>query len=705
MRCILFFLVFFLTHNFCFSQNRVIDSLTTSFHNLTKNNSDDDTSCVLTLNDLSWEYLGIGDFTNSIKYANEAILFSGKITKAKNAIKSKFIANSYYILGVINHSKGSYNEAQEAYLKSLEFWKDAGIKKGVATCNSNIGLIYFDKGNHAKALEYHFKALKIREETNNKHGIIDSYNNIGNIFDEKKDYQKALDYYNKALNLASQEDDEQGIATSYSSIGLVYLSLRDYDKALDYNFKSLKIHIEIGHKQGEATSYTNIGNIYYLQNRNDESLEFYLKALKIYEEETGDQAGMTITYNSIGNLYLQMKKPLESKNNQLKSLSIAKEIGTLPDMMNAYLGMSKADSVMGNFKEAYDNHKMYTIIKDSIFNQETNKKSVQAEMNFEFEKKEQQDKLEQEKKDALAVEELSKQRLQRNGFIIGFGLMLVLALVSYRNYRNKKKSHAVIEHQKELVEEKNKEILDSINYAERIQRSFIATKELLDENLSDYFIIFKPKDVVSGDFYWAAKLLNGNFALVTADSTGHGVPGAIMSLLNVTSLEKAIEQLIQPSEIFDSTRRTIISRLKKDGSIEGGKDGMDASITVYDFKNKKIIVSAANNPVWIVRGKETIEIKPDKMPIGKHDKQDIPFSQQEFDLEIGDVIYTLTDGFPDQFGGEKGKKFMIKNLRQLINDNAHLAMEEQKQILETAFANWVGNLEQVDDVTLIGIRV
>ncbi len=255
------------------------------------------------------------------------------------------------------------------------------------------------------------------------------------------------------------------------------------------------------------------------------------------------------------------------------------------------------------------------------------------------------------------------------------------------------------------MEEKNKEILDSINYAERIQRSFIATKELLDENLSDYFIIFKPKDVVSGDFYWAAKLLNGNFALVTADSTGHGVPGAIMSLLNVTSLEKAIEQLTQPSEIFDSTRKTIISRLKKDGSIEGGKDGMDASITVYDFKNKKMIVSAANNPVWIVRGKETIEIKPDKMPIGKHDKQDIAFSQQEFDLETGDVIYTLTDGFPDQFGGEKGKKFMIKNLRQLINDNAHLEMEEQKQILETAFRNWVGNLEQVDDVTLIGIRV
>ena len=705
MRYFIFFLVLNYIQISCFSQNRVIDSLTTSFHNSIKNNPNDDTSCVLTLNDLSWEYLGEGDFDNAIKYGNEAIFFSGKISKNKKQIRAKFLANSYYIMGVVQHSKGSYNEAQDAYLKSLESWKEAGIKKGIATCNSNIGLIYFDKGNHGKALEYHFKALKIREEIKNKHGIIDSYNNIGNIFDEKKDYQRALEYYMKALNIARQENDEQGIGTSYSSISLAYLSLRNYDKALDYNFKALEINKKSGHKQGEATAYANFGNIYYLQGKNDEALVFNLKALKIYIEETGDQAGMTATYSSIGNLYLQMKKPLESKNNQLKSLSIAKEIGTLPDMMNAYWGISKADSAMGNFKEAYDNHKMYTIIKDSIFNQDANKKSVQAEMNFEFEKKEQQEKLEQEKKDAVAVEELKKQRLQRNGFIAGFVLMLVLAGVSYKSYRNKMKAHAVIAHQKELVEEKNKEILDSINYAERIQRSFIATKDLLDENLSDYFIIFKPKDVVSGDFYWASKLLNGNFALVTADSTGHGVPGAIMSLLNVTSLEKAVEQLTQPSQIFDSTRRTIIERLKKDGSAEGGKDGMDASITVYDFKNKKLIVASANNPIWIVRGKETIEIKPDKMPIGKHDKQDIPFSQQEFDLETGDVVYTLTDGFPDQFGGEKGKKFMIKNLRQLITDNAHLAMAEQKQILETTFANWVGNLEQVDDVTLIGIRV
>ena len=259
--------------------------------------------------------------------------------------------------------------------------------------------------------------------------------------------------------------------------------------------------------------------------------------------------------------------------------------------------------------------------------------------------------------------------------------------------------------QRHIVEEKHKEITDSINYAERIQRSFLATKELLDENLKDHFVFFKPKDIVSGDFYFAEKLTNNSFLLATADSTGHGVPGAIMSLLNITSLEKAIENQDQPSDILNTTRKIIIERLKKDGSAEGGKDGMDCSVICFDFKKKKIIVSAANNPVWIVRGSETIEIKPDKMPVGKHDKQHVSFTQQTIDIKKGDVIYTITDGFSDQFGGSLGKKFMSKKLRELLSKNAHLPMEEQRTILENTFISWVGDLEQIDDVTLIGVRV
>ncbi len=331
----------------------------------------------------------------------------------------------------------------------------------------------------------------------------------------------------------------------------------------------------------------------------------------------------------------------------------------------------------------------------------------------------------------------------------------------------------IVREQKKIVEEKHKEITDSINYAERIQRSFLATKNHLDEHLNksvtsstynsvtssevekstdagldfarpdndnvastlrepqgsvteNYFIFFKPKDVVSGDFYWSATLNNGNFILATADSTGHGVPGAIMSLLNITSLEKAVETHNEPSQILNATRKIIIERLKRDGSPEGGKDGMDCSLCVYDFNTLQLHMALANNPVWIARpchpersegsaqsdasfvsmtNYKVIEIKPDKMPVGKHDRQDTPFTTQSIQLQKGDVIYTLTDGFPDQFGGEKGKKFMSKNLRELLAQNANLPMHEQKQLLENIFNNWIGNLEQVDDVTVIGVRV
>jgi serine phosphatase RsbU (regulator of sigma subunit) len=263
-----------------------------------------------------------------------------------------------------------------------------------------------------------------------------------------------------------------------------------------------------------------------------------------------------------------------------------------------------------------------------------------------------------------------------------------------------------INNQRQILEEKHKEITDSINYAERIQRSLLASKKMLDDNLNDYFVLFKPKDIVSGDFYWATTLSNSNFILVTADSTGHGVPGAIMSIVNIASLKEAIVQGIQsPDLILNETRRLVIENLKNDGSEEGGKDGMDASLICIDFKNNKMTCACANNPIWIVRQGELIEIKSDRMPIGKHDKDTTPFKLHSFDLQKGDAIYTLTDGYPDQFGGVNGKKFKTKQLQEFLVSIAGEPMGIQKQKLETGFDKWKGNLEQVDDVCVIGIKV
>lgn len=310
------------------------------------------------------------------------------------------------------------------------------------------------------------------------------------------------------------------------------------------------------------------------------------------------------------------------------------------------------------------------------------------------------------------------------GFVYLIIRISIRRLVKAKNQLEKivKERTAEVVEQKHLIEEKHKEITDSINYAERIQRSFLATKELLNENLKDHFVFFQPKDVVSGDFYWAASTgsaTNKKFLLVTADSTGHGVPGAIMSILNISSLEHTVEEgITEPAEILNHTRTRIIKRLKKDGSTEGGKDGMDCSLISFDFLNNKLTYAAANNPVWIVRfnspleggGRrpgdvELLEFAPDKMPVGKHDKDNIPFTQREIELQKGDVVYALTDGMPDQFGGPKGKKFMYKNLKELLVSIALLPMHQQQETLKSSFNNWKGSLEQVDDVCLIGVRI
>ncbi|MCW3077213.1 MAG: rsbU 7 [Bacteroidetes bacterium] len=272
---------------------------------------------------------------------------------------------------------------------------------------------------------------------------------------------------------------------------------------------------------------------------------------------------------------------------------------------------------------------------------------------------------------------------------------------------------AEVVEQKELIEEKQKEIVDSINYAKRIQSAMLASEQLFTKNLKNYFVLFEPKDIVSGDFYWASALVDGRFALVTADSTGHGVPGAMMCMLNISCLNEAVNErkYTSAAAILDHARQRIISSLAEDGSEEGGKDGMDCSVTIFDFANKKLTYAAANNPVWIFRKNdetgaiELLELKPDRMPVGKHAKDNVPFTEKIIDLKSGDVVYTLTDGYCDQFGGPRQKKFTYKRLKEILAKISAQSPKEQKAVLQKTFEEWRGTQEQVDDVLIIGVMI
>jgi serine phosphatase RsbU (regulator of sigma subunit) len=250
------------------------------------------------------------------------------------------------------------------------------------------------------------------------------------------------------------------------------------------------------------------------------------------------------------------------------------------------------------------------------------------------------------------------------------------------------------------------EIKDSIRYAKRIQNALLASDKLLKEYLKEYFIYYKPKDIVSGDFYWAHP--KGEWLyMITADCTGHGVPGAFMSLLNISFLNETINttSFVTPNDVLGEVRAQIIEALRSDGSEEGGKDGMDCVLCAYNFKSGELLFSAANNPLWVCRNKTIIEYKPDKFPVGKHDRENEPFRLQKVDLLPGDIVYTFTDGYADQFGGASGKKFKVKQLKELLLSIAHLPMNEQKDVVSKTLRKWKKGIDQIDDILIVGVRI
>ncbi len=632
-----------------------------------------------------------------------------ELSKPEKKSFKTILAAALNNIGYAHMNKSNYNLALKYYTKSNEIELENNGRKELASGYNNIGLIYFDLGDIPKAIEYYHKSLLIKEEFNDKKGIAMSLNNIGYVYDKHGDKKLALDYYFKGLHIFKELGNKKGLAMIYNNIGTLYFSQKKYLEALNYYKLSLNIRLELNDKKGMANCYQNLASIYLLEKNNDLSIIYNQKSLEL-RTEIEDKQGEAYSYIELGKIYMSLNEIKKAKLYAHNGYEIGTHSGFIDIIERASDLISKIALKEGDWKTAYEYHNLAIQMHDSVTSKASIKAIANQQAKYTYEKEKIIAENEQAKKDVITQQNQKTQRIIIISIAIGLILSLLFFALLYKRFRVTQKQNKIIQNQKHLIEVKHQEISDSIHYAERIQRTFLANQDLMSSQLKDYFILFKPKDVVSGDFYWASKLNNNSFAVVTGDSTGHGVPGAIMSLLNITSLEKAVEYETDPSQIFNVTRNIIINRLKHDGSEHGGKDGMDASICVYDLKNMILHTTAANNPIWIVRSssdktKEFIEIKPDKMPIGKHDKQHVSFTSHTMDIYTGDIIYTLTDGYPDQFGGNDEKKFMTKNLKNLILSIAHLPLKEQHEILLANFNDWKGSLEQIDDVCVIGVKI
>ncbi len=733
-------------------------------------NTPSDTIKLAWLNVLGRRFFNADDYFNAIKYGEQSLKIAKKISincapGAKNRIKFH-MANSENLLGMIYNKQGNFEKAIEMHNKALALRTDIDLKVEMAGSLCNISNVYMREGNYPKTLEYLFNALKIIEKVNKG---ADEYHanilmNIANVYVNQDEINKALGYYEKCLMLIKKVGDKRTEGICLGNIGNAYFARKNYSIALENYFASLKISENIKDKAGIAYNLGDIGTVYEKQKSEKDALEYYLKALAI-REEIKDKYDIIASVNQIGDYYFRHNKNKEALNYFLRGLSISKEVGSLSCLKNSHSYLSELYHGLKQFDKELYHYKAFTKIKDSIYNKENTKKMLQSQLNYEFDKKEHATKLEQDKKDALAKEEAETQKSVRNSLIGGFIFMIIIGIIILKGYRQKQKGNKLlemknvfIEEQNKIMQDKNKDITDSIMYAKRIQQAILPSDKAVKKYLPQSFILYKPKDIVAGDFYWMeiitpqsaigsrqSGLTESKILLAAADCTGHGVPGALVSVVCSNALNRATLEfgITEPGKVLDKTRELVAEIFSK--SDEEIKDGMDISLCLIE--GDKLFYSGANNPIWIIRNNcltekeavleseiktkqkainngyyngaivkeesgvkiakeaEVIELKSDKQPIGIYSGNEKPFTTHEICLQKNDVVYLFTDGFADQFGGPKGKKFKYKSFQELLLKTCNLPMAEQKSYLNLAFEKWKGGLEQVDDVLVMGIKI
>ncbi|MBI3509593.1 MAG: tetratricopeptide repeat protein [Bacteroidetes bacterium] len=661
----IFLLIFFsvLTGTLLFSQNKTLDSLKLLLKNETK-----DTTEVNVLNSISKELSTTGDYDRARNYAEQA----------------KILADRLH------------------------------FQRGVADYYSNIGVVFYYQGNYSEALNSHLAALKIRDSLQDKRGIAASYNNISVVYIYQKNYSDALHYLLPSLAIKEELGDKKGLISTCNNIGLAYYGLKNFSEALKYYQKSLAISVGMKSAKGMGNAYNNIGDIYYDEESFDTAYHYYNEAMTI-RRRSGYRQGMMSSLVKLGNTCTLLKNFKEAHADLDSALAIAIDIKEKEGMGDSYDALSRLAAAEGDFKSAFEYLGKFKDIKDSIFNEQSVNNSIRASLNYEFGKKSAAQKAENEKNEALLKEEANRKQLAVY-FVLGILLLVVVfSFFVYRGFLQKKSANREldlrnrkIEQAYTIIETKNQEITDSINYAQRIQQAILPEISEIKNALPESFVFYQPKDIVGGDFYFFTKKENEVF-IAAADCTGHGVPGAFMSLIGSKELGLANLESNSPGKILQRLNLGLKNTLKQN-NLEGTKDGMD--IALVKITGKEIIFSGANRPLWIVRKNATTteEIKPVKTAIAGFTPDDQEFAEHTLQMNSGDTFYIFTDGYTDQFGNSNTamrdqKKLSTKKFREKLLSIQQMKMEEQENELRKFIGSWRGENEQLDDILVIGVRV
>ncbi|HAS46988.1 MAG TPA: hypothetical protein DCS93_41275 [Microscillaceae bacterium] len=695
-----------------------------------------------------------GQYQEALKYYFRSLKINQQLKRAYQS------ASTLTNIGIVHLLMGNYAKSRKYLHKSLKIKEKLGNKRGVSITLLCIGTTYGEQGNYPKALKNLLKSLAIAQETGDNRNMANCYNNIAEIYLQQENYPKALENLSKSLEINQKIGDQIGIASNYQETGGIYQRQKKYQLAADYFNKALSISKKTGNQSGVVSSYLALGELAIRQKAYNKANSVYSKAMK-----SGEQMGSAskIAQAEVGKgiaLY-HLKKPQQALKYLNQGMKIAKKIGNPFILKAGATILAKTYEALGNFKKAYQAHILYKALSDSLFNKENTEKITRTQAEFDFQKSKDSLNFAQEKKQIAFDKELEKREITQRSTSIGLGavsflfLMMGWLYVSKRQVNKKlsiahqelnlthnklsysheqiqiaqedtKAVNEVLQHTLKMAEEQRDDIQDSICYARRIQQAILPSTHVLKEAFPEHFIFFRPRDVVSGDFYWFGEVaprpiyeeislfegtksifkgFSNNLKILAAiDCTGHGVPGAFMSMIANDLLNYIVneKQITDADQILNDLNREVVRALHQDEN--KNTDGMDMTLVVIDEENKTMQFAGARNSIAYFQNGAFHQIRGNRFGVGGEICSKT-FCKHTISLESPVTFYMHSDGFQDQFGGPKNKKFLRSRLYNMLKYMHDQPMTNQETIVADTLKTWMQNQDQIDDILMMGVKL
>jgi len=622
----------------------------------------DDVSKLLKLNDSIWanRHIGAGQYYN---LAKEALVLA---IKNQNSISISDLAMAYLNVGNTAWSRSEPTLAYEALFKAQRLFKSIVEKGKAGFAEAIIANLHSQKGEYEEAFSIIYKIIDELKDLNELEVIGLSELSAGSFHYDLESYNESFEYFRKSCQSFEKIGDQIGIARATNNAGMSLFMIGKHAEGLEYCKRALQIYDNLDLDQGRAKAKRDIGKILGSQGNFEAALSYFEESLVLRENSLRLKAssvdGVITCLIDIGTVYSQSGRIAEAKKSLLRALSLSESNSSNPKIIKIHKKLSEVFKKDGDLELALHHLELFHDLKKDMLGQETANKIKMMQTRYALDLSQKEIELEKSKHDELTL------AYDKINFI-------------------------------------NKNITDSLKYAKRIQNSFIPSRQKFKITYPGSFILNIPKDIVSGDFYWTTQK-NGFHLLAVADCSGHGVPGAFMSMVGISLLNQIVNErgVLQPGKILNQINLALINNLNQSFE-DGNSESIDMSICVFDPNFTQIVFAGAKRPLYYLKEGQIEEIKGTPSSLGFDPYTDFSEKTTRLDLEQIDQIFLATDGYSDQFSGANGKKLMVSKLKELLKAQSSKNPEEQENFLKDYFFTWKGKEPQTDDVLIVGIKL